>query len=112
MAFDPITLVLVDDHELMTDGLVSLLNKLPRVKVVGTARNGRDGVALVDQLRPAIALLDIQLPILNGIDAAAEIHRRFPAMGIIMITAFPSHDYVIRSLRAGARGYVSKGPAF
>ena len=112
MVDNPITVVLVDDHEMITQGLGVLLNRLPGVKVVGTARNGRDGIKVVDTLKPSVVLLDIELPVLNGIEAAQQIHKKHPKIGIVMLSAHPGQDYVIRSLRAGAVGYVSKGPAF
>src|SRR5689334_6909672 len=98
MMNDRITIVLADDHAMVADGFCELLQKLPRVFVVGTAKNGREVISKVETLQPSIVLLDIELPILNGIDAAAEIHHRFPSIGIIMLTAYPWHDYVLRSL--------------
>jgi len=106
---EPVIRVLIaDDQLLMRDGLASLLNIQPRIDVVGTAENGQEAIALVADLLPDVVLMDVRMPVMDGIEATAEIHRRFPAIKVLMLTTFEDESYVIDALRAGAFGYVLK----
>ena len=106
-----ITTVLVDDHKMFRQGIQLLLER-EGIGIVGHAENGHEGLSLVEQLRPNLALLDVNLPLLNGIELASMLRKECPSTGLIMLTAYRNHDYVVRTLRAGAMGYVWKGADF
>ena len=108
----PITIVLADDHDIVRQGLVSLLQSDPAFTVLGQARNGREAVALVEQHTPDVAVLDISMPELNGIEAAERIARLSPDTAIIMLSMHKETDFVIKTLDAGARAYVLKENAY
>ena len=103
-------IILADDHQLFRQGLRSLLEKAGH-EVVGEAADGRAAVALVQSLRPDIAVVDLSMPLLNGLDAAQEIKRIAPSTKTILLTMYTDKEYVLRALDAGARGYVLKTQA-
>jgi DNA-binding NarL/FixJ family response regulator len=103
-----ISAYLVDDHAVVIDGLRCLLETEPDIKVIGQANNGRAAVREICKLMPDVAIMDIEMPDLNGIEAAQLIHDRYPAIKIVMLSANADPEYVFRALRAGARGYLSK----
>ena len=78
------------------------------IEIAGEARNGRDALALVEQVRPDIAILDIAMPLLNGIDAAAQIARQFPDTKTILLSMHSDEDYLLRAMNAGVKGYLLK----
>lgn len=99
-------LLLADDHELLLEGLRRLLE--PDFDLVGTVSDGRQAVALYEQLRPDVLLLDIGMPGLNGIEATRQIKRSFPDARIIFVTMQTDRVYVEEAFRAGVTGYVVK----
>jgi two-component system, NarL family, response regulator NreC len=103
----PVHIVLADDHVLVRQGLRSLLEGA-EFKVIGEAGDGQEAIRLVEKLRPAVAVLDIAMPTLNGIDAAREISRLSPETKTILLTMLTEDQYVLESLRAGVKGYVLK----
>jgi two-component system response regulator NreC len=103
-------IILADDHQLFRQGLRSLLEKAGH-EVVGEASDGRAALALAQTLQPDIAVLDLSMPLLNGIDTAAEIKRIAPRTRTILLTMYTDKEYVLRALGAGARGYVLKTQA-
>ncbi|HWD77421.1 MAG TPA: response regulator transcription factor [Kribbella sp.] len=107
----PIRLLLVDDDPIVRAGLVSMLGGTPAVQLVGEAGNGRDAVDAVRDLRPDVVLMDIGMPVQDGVAATAAIRRRPGAPEIIMLTTFGSDEYLLRALRAGAAGYLLKDAA-
>jgi DNA-binding NarL/FixJ family response regulator len=102
-----ITLLLADDHQLVRQSLISLLEH-EGFEVVGEASDGRTAVRLVQELSPEIAVLDMVMPGLNGIDAARQIQRASPRTKSILVTMYAERQYVVQALRAGIRGYVLK----
>ena len=102
------TVVVVEDDHMVRDWICVALRRLKAVTVIGEAANGRKAISVVDKLKPDIVILDIGLPQQNGIDVALEIHQRYPQIGVIMLSGHAQHDDVMRSFKAGARGYVSK----
>jgi DNA-binding NarL/FixJ family response regulator len=102
-------LLLADDHTLMLEGIRRILGA--QVELVGTARNGRELLKLAEQTRPDVVLLDIAMPLLNGIDAARQIKKLLPATKLIFLTMHADRDYVIEAFRAGASGYLVKWSA-
>jgi DNA-binding NarL/FixJ family response regulator len=103
----PIHIVLADDHVVVREGLRSLLERA-EFEVIGEACDGLEAIRLVEKLRPAVAVLDIAMPTLNGIDAAREIGKVSPETGTILLTMLTEDQYVLESLRAGVKGYVLK----
>ena len=106
-----LTVLLADDHAVVRDGLRMILEAEPDIRVVGEAANGRQAVDRVRRLRPDVAVLDIAMPELNGIDAARLIRENHPASQVVMLSMHSSTEHVYRALRAGARGYVLKESA-
>lgn len=104
-------ILLADDHQLLIDGLRSLLERRKELEVVGVAKTGLEAVALAKKFKPDIIFLDISMPKLNGIDAARQIVRDTPATKIIMLSMHAEKRYIEESLRAGARGYILKESA-
>lgn len=104
----PIRILLADDHRLVRAGIRSLLQSLDEVEIVGEAENGRDALRLVELHRPDVALLDIFMPSLNGLDAAARISRDFPSTRVVVLSMNADEHSVLRALRSGAIGYIVK----
>ena len=104
-----IRVLIADDHPIVREGLSALLDSVPSVTVVGVAGTGREAVQAAVRLRPQVLVLDIQVPELSGIAAAAELARVAPGVAVLMLTMFDDDDSVFAAMRAGARGYVLKG---
>jgi DNA-binding NarL/FixJ family response regulator len=104
----PIRVLVADDHTLFRAGIRSLLGTIADIEVVGEAADGREALRLVGACRPDVVLLDIMMPGLNGLDAAARIARKFPDSRVVMLSMNADEDSVLRSLRAGAAGYLVK----
>ncbi len=104
-----IRVVVADDHPIVLAGLTALLESLPDIEVVGSATNGRDAVREVVLTRPDVALLDLQMPELDGIAATREIVRSAPEVAVLVLTMYDDDDSVFSAMRAGARGYLVKG---
>jgi DNA-binding NarL/FixJ family response regulator len=107
----PIQVVLADDHTLVRAGIRALLEKLPGVIVVGEAGDGREVLNLVKAQRPDVILMDIAMPGLNGLEAAERMARDFPDVRVIMLSMHNNEEYVLRSIKAGASGYLLKKAA-
>jgi DNA-binding NarL/FixJ family response regulator len=105
------TVILADDHALFRAGIRSLLESFPGVRVVAETETGRDLVRLAQELKPSLAVVDITMPELNGLDALLQLKQVAPTMRIIMLTMHMSEEYVMRALRAGADGYMLKTAA-
>jgi RNA polymerase sigma factor (sigma-70 family) len=103
-----IAVFIADDHGIMRDGLRLLLETQKDIQVVGMASNGRKAVSGISKLRPDIAILDITMPELNGIEAAWQIRQTSPATKIIILSVHSSEEYIARAFEAGVRGYLLK----
>ena len=103
-------IVLADDHEIVREGLKSLLER-HRLEVVGTASDGQEAVRLVTELSPDIAIFDYSMPLLNGLEAARDLHSVSPSTKTILLTMHTENRYVFEALRVGIRGYVVKSQA-
>lgn len=100
--------VLADDHSVVRQGLRAWLERSGYVQVVGEAADGREAVAIVEQLQPDVVIMDIAMPMLNGIDATAQITRRNPDTKVIILSMHADEAYILRALGAGAKGYLLK----
>jgi DNA-binding NarL/FixJ family response regulator len=103
-----ITIFLADDHAVVRDGLRLLLETQPNFKVIGDAGNGRDAVHQMAQCCPDIAILDIAMPELNGIEAAWQLREICPHTQVIILSMYATSGHIARALQAGVRGYVLK----
>lgn len=104
-------LLLGDDHTLVRHGLLKLMEEQPAWEVVAEVGDGREAVRAAIALKPDVAILDVAMPLLNGIDAAQQILRRVPATRILMLSMHSDEAYVTRALQAGATGYLLKDSA-
>lgn len=102
-------LLIADDHALLRAGLRALLAREPDLEVVGEADNGRDVVGFAGSLSPDLVLMDITMPGTNGIEAIANLKRRYPSVRVLVLTIHNTHEYIQESLSAGADGYILKG---
>lgn len=105
----PIRLLIADDHPVFRDGLASLLDPLPGIDVVARASDGAEAVALVDEHRPDVVIMDVQMPVMNGIEATRAVVAAHPEVGVLVLTMGEDDGTVLSALRAGARGYLRKG---
>jgi len=105
---DPIQILLVEDQTLMRQGLKTILDLEPGLRVIGEASDGESGVQLALELRPNVILMDVQMPRLNGVEATAQLCRQWPEARVIILTTFDRDDYVYQGVRAGALGYLLK----
>ncbi|MFT4585575.1 MAG: two-component system response regulator NreC [Gammaproteobacteria bacterium] len=106
------TIMLVDDHAILRDGLAHLLQENERYEVVGHASNGFDAIEFAGSFEPQVILMDIGLPGLNGIDTTHKILSRFPAIKVIGLSMQSDAQFVVAMLKVGARGYVLKDSAY
>ncbi len=103
-----IKLILADDQEMFRQGLASLLSLEADLAIVGEASNGQQVIALAESLQPDLILMDVRMPICNGVEATRVIHQRFPWIKILVLTTFDNDEYVWQSLEAGALSYLLK----
>ena len=103
-----IRLLIVDDQTLVRQGLKSLLDARPDMEVVGEAQNGEEALEQVAQLKPDLVLMDVRMPVMDGVVATQEICQRFPGTRILVLTTFDDDDYVGPAIRYGAIGYLLK----
>ena len=106
---DTIRILIVDDHHIVRQGLVALIKTVPSLDVIAEGSDGKQAVALFRQHQPDVTLMDLRLPVMNGVEAIIEIRREFPAARIIVLTTFDGDEDIYRALQAGARGYLLKG---
>ncbi|HEU5341187.1 response regulator transcription factor [Edaphobacter sp.] len=106
---NPIRLLVVDDHHVVRQGLIALLNIMPGIEVAGEASDGLQAVELHRKLQPDITLMDLQLPRLGGVDAILRIRAESPAARFIVLTTFDGDEDIYRALQAGAKAYLLKG---
>ncbi|MEV0749640.1 response regulator transcription factor [Streptomyces sp. NBC_01220] len=104
----PLRIILADDHTVMRTGLVALLSSEPTVEIVGEAGNGREAVRLVERLRPDVALLDLRMPVLDGVGATLEIVAGEAPTRVLILTTYDTDADIERGVEAGATGYLLK----
>ena len=103
--------LLADDHNLIRAGLRLVVSQQPDCTVVGEASNGREAVAMANSLKPDVAVLDIGMPDLNGIEACRQIRESLPGTQVVMLSMHSDESYVLRALKSGARAYLLKDSA-
>ncbi|WP_158843527.1 response regulator [Saccharothrix deserti] len=103
-----VRVIVVDDQQLIREGIAALLDIQPGISVVGTAGDGRAAVDLAVSEDPDVVLMDVRMPVLDGIDALGVLRHRNPRTRVVMLTTFDDEEYVVRALRAGASGYLLK----
>ena len=104
----PIRLLLVDDQALFREGLHTLLSVHSDLEVVGEAKNGQEALALAGSLQPDVVLMDLRMPVLDGVAATRALKESHPHCRVIVLTTFDDDEYVFEGLRAGAMGYLLK----
>jgi DNA-binding NarL/FixJ family response regulator len=103
-----ITLLLVDDQNLIRQGLKALLELEPDLQVIGEAENGQVAIDCVAKLQPNVVLMDIRMPVMDGVTATKEICRQFPNVNVLVLTTFDDDTYVTAAIKYGAKGYLLK----
>lgn len=104
----PIRLVIVDDHGLVREGTVQLLKQSPDFDVVGQAGSGEDGLAVLERLQPDVALIDVHLPQMSGLELARAAARSCPSVKVLILSAYDDYAYVSEALEIGVGGYLLK----
>jgi len=103
-----IRVLIADDHDIVRAGLKALLARQEDIDIVGEAADGRQAVRLAEERNPSLIVMDIAMPQLNGIDAAAQILRRDPDVRIIILSMYADEEFLVRALAAGVKGYLLK----
>jgi DNA-binding NarL/FixJ family response regulator len=111
MDHGPVSVVIADDHRLMREGTAALLSADERIEVVGLARDGREAVALAERRQPNVVVLDLNMPVMRGIEACAAIRARCPRVEVLILTVSEQEPDLYASLRVGAAGYLLKDMA-
>jgi DNA-binding NarL/FixJ family response regulator len=104
----PLRVLVVDDQQIVRDGLATILDLLADVTVVGTAANGSEALELVARRRPDVVLMDLHMPVLDGVGATRRIVAEHPSCAVLILTTFAEDDDALEALRAGARGVLTK----
>ena len=105
----PIRILIADDHPIVRDGLSAVLSTQIDFEVVGEAANGEELLTKAEALKPTIILTDLEMPLIDGVEAIRRLRERLPESRIIVLTAFNTDDKIVNSIRAGAQGYLLKG---
>ena len=107
----PVRIVLADDHTIMRNGLRLVLERQSDFAVIGEASSGREAIALADRLTPDVVVMDIAMPLLNGIEATKRIVEDHSRIAVLILSMHSDESYILRALKAGARGYLLKDSA-
>jgi DNA-binding NarL/FixJ family response regulator len=108
VAAPKVRVVVADDQRVVREGLVTVLDILPDVEVVGAAADGEQALALVERHRPQVVLMDLRMPRTDGVEATARITREHPSTKVVVLTTYADDESIIAALRAGALGYLTK----
>jgi len=103
-----ITCLIVDDHEVVREGLRLSLSRTPHIRVVGEAADGRTAIDLVERRRPNVVLMDVRMPVLDGLEATKELTAKDPSVAVLIFTAYSERSLLGRGLESGAKGYILK----
>ena len=107
VATTPVRVLLADDHTMLREGLRRSL-EAAGIDVVGEARDGEDALTKAAELRPDVVLMDVSMPVMDGVDATSRLHQELPDVQVVMLTMHPDDDLIRRAVRAGAAGYLVK----
>jgi DNA-binding NarL/FixJ family response regulator len=100
--------IICDDQAIVRDGLAMLLKLEPDIQVVGAAEDGATAVEMVERYKPDLVLMDLKMPILNGVEAARQIRTRYPEVKVLVLTTYNDDEWVFDAIQAGASGYLLK----
>src|SRR5437588_7284995 len=103
-----IRVLLVDDHAIVRQGLRAVLDTAPDIEVIGEAENGRQAVSEATRLQPDVVLLDLAMPLLNGVEAARQIAREVPTARVLILSSYSDDEHLRRAVEAGVAGYLNK----
>lgn len=106
---EPIRVVVVDDHPVFREGFAALLGSIPDIEVLATAASGEEAVAAVEEHRPAVVVMDVQMPGMDGVEATRRVVADHPDTGVVVLTMSEEDATLLDAVRAGARGYLLKG---
>jgi len=106
-----IRILIVDDHAMLREGMRTLLSQEADFEIVGEAANGEEAVTLAGKLKPDIVIMDIVMPVMNGVEATRQIRQLYPAVSVLVLSAFSDTRHIVELLEAGARGYLLKSSA-
>ena len=109
MVQQEVRVIIVDDHEIMREGLRDLLQEEAGIKIVGLAGNGRKAITLAHQYQPDILIMDIKMPGMTGLEVLWQLHQEMPQVKVIILTMYEEEGFFLEALRAGASGYFLKG---
>jgi NarL family two-component system response regulator LiaR len=104
----PARILVADDHVLIREGIRAMLESEPDLEVIGEATNGREALELCRKLCPELVLMDVRMPVMDGLEATRKIKRECPETIVLMVTSHESPDYLFEAIKAGAAGYVLK----
>jgi DNA-binding NarL/FixJ family response regulator len=107
----PVRVLLVDDHNIILNGIKTMLEDETEIDIIGEANTGKDAILKAEALKPDVILMDIKMPEMNGIEATKKITARNLPVGIVGLTMFDDDEYIAAMLQAGAKGYLLKIPA-
>jgi len=105
---EEITCLIVDDHEVVREGLRLSLSRAPHIRVIGEASDGAGAVALVERRRPNVVIMDVRMPGMDGLEATREIREKVPETAVLIFTAYSERSLLSRGLESGAKGYILK----
>ena len=105
---DEITCLIVDDHEVVREGLRLALSRSPRIRVIGEASDGKSAVTLTERRRPDVVIMDLRMPDMDGLEATEMILSKTPDIAVLIFTAYGERSLMQRGLESGARGYILK----
>ena len=108
MTGNVVTVIVVEDQWMVRDGLATIANLADHIEVVATGADGNDAIALVAEHEPAVVLMDIKMPNLDGIEATRQLTQTHPTVNVLVLTTFVDHDLITQALEAGASGYLTK----
>ena len=103
-----IKVILADDHQIVLDGLKLLLKEHPEIEVVGVASNGKEAIDLLQQTSADILVSDVEMPVMDGIESAAQVLQRFPETKVLMLTMYNDQAFIRRLIETGVNGYILK----
>src|ERR671914_2198159 len=104
----PARILIADDHALIREGIRAMLESEPDLEVIGEATNGQEALELCHELCPELVLMDVRMPVMDGLEATRRIKRECPETIVLMVTTYESSDYLFEAIKAGAAGYVLK----